>query len=360
MAINFDKAVATMIAKPATRDGIPLFTRVDGLVDHNGGTERVPENSDYARKSRETCTSPDNLKRIFITYNGIYVHLHKPVFGSGKGFDLKREYLYTDKELKNIIGLKLEAFKRGAASASQQIQLSKDTALYGFGLKALRSPFVYQNVEEIYFDWLPLSNYSGDKGSDFSTYLSRARGSLEKAIAMMFNESCGTGVSNVLDRYPRLHTIGYIPMLDGVYRQCDKEKVSNTFDSWMSYAVGSAGDNMEKCILNIRKDKSWVMNWSVKEGIYVFDRDILRPYAEEVKVKFGEKLRKENRDREEASKCDMERTLDRLMESSGSNYVTTLIKVMLNAGEISRALVERDFSESGKRKYGDILTNLGR
>lgn len=359
MALNFDRTVANLIAKPATKDGIPLFTRVDGLVDHNGGTERVPENSEYANKSKSICTSPDNLKRIFITCKGIYVHLHKPVLGSGKGFDLKREYNYSD-ELNKVIALKTEAYKRGARVANQQSKVFKGTEMYGFGLRALRAPFVYQNVEEIYFDWLPLSNYSGDKGADFSTYLDKAGGSVDIAIALMFRAECGVGVTNVMDRYPRLHTIAYIPMLEGLYRQCDTGKKSNTFNTWLAYAVGGNLVNVDKHIVHMRTDNSWMTNWSIKDGIYTFDRDILKPYAEDVKARFNEIQRREMLEKEEASKCEKERTLDKIMKDGGMIVLRATIKAMINRNEISRDIVERDFSEGGKKKYGDILTNLGR
>lgn len=359
MALNFDKTVANLIAKPATKDGIPLFTRVDGMVDHNGGTERVPENSEYASKSKSVCTSPDNLKRIFITCKGVYVHLHKPVLGSGKGFDLKREYSYSD-ELNKAINLKTEAFKRGARIASQQSKVFRGTEVYGFGLRALRAPFVYQNIEEVYFDWLPLSNYSSDKGADFSTYLSKAGGNVDIALALLFKAECGVGVTNIMDRYPRLHTIGYIPMLEGLYKQCDKGKNSNTFNTWLSYAVGGSLANIDKNIVKIRNDNSWIMNWSVKDGIYTFDRDIIKPYAEEVKAKFSEIQKREMLEREEASKCEKERTLDTILKQGGMYVLRTTMKAMINNNEISRDIVERDFSESGKKKYGDILTNLGR
>lgn len=359
MALNFDRTVASLIAKPATKDGIPLFTRVDGMVDHNGGTERVPENSEYASKSKTVCTSPDNLKRIFITYKGIYVHLHKPVMGSGRGFELKREYRYGD-VLDNVIQLKARAYMSGARTASQQSRVCQGSEVYGFGLRALRTPFVYQNVEEVYFDWFVLSNYSGDKGADFSTYLSKTGGNMEIALSLLFNAECGTGVSNVMDRYPRLHTIAYIPQLDDVYNTCDKGKNSNVFESWLSYAVGNNISNIEKSIIRLRQDRKWMMNWSIKDGIYTFDRDILKPYSEDVKRRFGEVLRKESIEKEEASKCEMEKTLDKMMSEAGSKYAITVIKVMLNTGEISRSIIDRDFSDSGKQKYNDILRSLGR
>ena len=91
MAINFNTVVRGAIAKPSTKDGIPLFSRVDGQMEgSNGAIVGVAEGSEYAKLSKERCNSPDNLKRLFIMHDKVAYHLHQPVVGGGHGTSLKR------------------------------------------------------------------------------------------------------------------------------------------------------------------------------------------------------------------------------------------------------------------------------
>lgn len=368
MAVKFDTIIQNMIAKPCTKEGIPLFTRVDGKMD--GGTLGVqvaPEGSEYAKRSRETCTSPDNLKRLFITCRGVYVHLHRPVLGSGKGLSLKREYMYSG-DISKLIEVKSFLHERGMKFGGQMSQVSgpiqlprgevidvKPGALEmdGFGLRALTRPHVYQNIEEIYFDWLVLSNMTSDRGRDFSYYLQSAQGDFNKAIKMLFAESCGVGISDVLKRYPRLHTIGYIDTLDLVYREFDKNIRSDYFGPWIGKVEQLPRAEMH--IVQLRKDKDWIGQWSVKDGTYVFDRDVLAPFAEEVKRKYIQASERERLAAIEASKCEKERALDSLKSDT---FTRATVKSMLISNELTVKEIEDTFSDEGKRKYLGIINSF--
>lgn len=361
MAFRFDMMVSSMIAKPATKAGIPLYTRVDGGVDTNVAIS-PQASSEYAVSSKQTCNSPDNLKRIFITKNGVYVHLHRPIVG--RDTFLKREYHYFGENLHKALDLKMSLWDEGLKFASNQVQTTGDKNLefVGFGLESLYKPHVYQNVEEVYFDGVVLSNFTLDRSRDFSFFLQSAGGNMEKALVMLFVECCGKGVSNIAERYPRLHTIGFIDKLDELYKRFDSGKDSSKFESWFNYALpedvkqGIKSDG--SCIARVRTGKSWIANWSVKENIYVFDRDILKTYATIVKGKYENVAEEERKQAIDAEKAELERQLDELMERCGTAYVTSLIKVMFYNGEICEHQIKTEFSPNGQKKYLGILSNI--
>ena len=118
MPVRFDRIVTQCIAKPATRDGLPLYTRVDGMVDANGIPAKVSDTSEYAKQSRITCNSPDNFKRLFITADGCFVHLHAPVKGSSKYTSLKREYSYPS-DIQEKIDIKKQLYTSGIKYGGQ-------------------------------------------------------------------------------------------------------------------------------------------------------------------------------------------------------------------------------------------------
>lgn len=362
MSVRFDALISSMIAKPATKDGIPLYTRVDGRVDCANGAVAVQANSEYAISSKQVCNSPDNLKRLFITMNGVFVHLHKPVIG--RSTSLKREHSYFGEPLHQALDKKMTLWNNGVKFGSHQVQHTGDRELefVGFGLECLYRPHVYQNIEEIYFDGVVLSNFTTDRGRDFSFFLNSAGGNLEKAITMLFVECCGKGVSNIAERYPRLHTIGFINRLDEIFKRFDEGKESSNFESWFDYALPEdLKQNIKSdggCIVKVRTGKSWVGNWSVKENIYVFDRDVLKPYAESVKAKYASVINEERKQAIEAEKAELERQLDELMERCGTTYVASLIKVMFYNGEICEHQIKTEFSPNGQKKYLGILSNI--
>lgn len=358
MATRFDKEVSTLIAKPATKDGIPLYTRVDGKMDVEGNHD-ISVSNEYANRSKETYTSPDNIKRIFITKNGVHVHLHCPVPGTRQGSSLKRDYEYSA-ELKEIISKKEELYFNGIRYGYEQVQATgdKNLELNGYGLGALYRPHVYQNVEEIYVDWLPLTNCSLDRSRDFSYFYGATGGDLKKSLLYMFKESCGQGITSIADRYPRLQTIGFIENLEEMYSMCDNGKSSDTFERWKDYAVGSLLDDhgISYSICETRNNKDWIKEWSVKEGIYVFDRNILKPYADKIKMKYANAAKAESERKVESAKHPIEARLDALLNKEGQDFVIALLASMLINREISSETI-KGFSEQGKSKYA-VLANI--
>lgn len=373
MPLRFNSEVAKMIAKPCTKEGIPFYTRVDGMVECSNGVERVPENSEYARKSREICTSPDNIKRIFITCNGVFVHLHKPVFGSGQGTSLKRQYTYSGSlndahSISSIIEAKkyirMQAHARTGHEFQQFCPRNEDgkpidIELDGFGFGALYKPHVYQNVEEIYMDWLPLSNMSNDRACDFSTFCKENSGeAIKRAIMTLFVRECGAGVSNILSRYPRLHTIGYIENLGNIYELVDHNQRSDNFERWFDYAYKKLADKYppgDCAILKVRKTKDWIVNWSIKDGTYVFDRDVLQGYRDEVERKYSGLLKQARKDAVEAAKSPVERQLDEMYEQSGSKFTQSVLKAMVMSKQITPTDIEVSFTPQGAKKYLNMI-----
>ena len=92
--INLDKLISKMIHHPRVQ-GMPLYTRVDGQLEEGVMSVRDSNKSVvWLEASKRSYSSPDNIRRIFITHRAVYVHLYRPVIGT-KNTSLRRETTFS-------------------------------------------------------------------------------------------------------------------------------------------------------------------------------------------------------------------------------------------------------------------------
>jgi hypothetical protein len=282
--IHLNTFIGGKIAKPvahAKSGDVVLYTRVDGGIDRFGGTQTE---ADEIKNTAKVCNSPDNLKRLFITSEFILTEYHK-------GIAPKAVNNYPlGKEITSGNAARRAVYSAGGNFSDMPPEIPR---LKSCGLKALYTPWVYQNIEEIYFDWLILM---AEPDTPLIKPITRAAlGGLEREaeldwfIAALFD----LGRSPLKAKFPRLHTICFAERLKDVLTARETIALRNT-DHYLLSALNVNLSGAEK-IVNLfdhpvagtvalyspyGKSAAWKGEYSVKDGIYVFDRDVLKPYFE--------------------------------------------------------------------------------
>lgn len=320
MNINLNTVVADLIAKPRTKNKEVLYTRTDGLMEQGDNTS-TKASAAYIEKSKVTANSPNNLRRLFITHEAVHVQYHRlpKVGGTTTLFktykyndpDKKNDHLIGDTTIREIIannyGLRgcMGGFVQ-QCHLQQGIPLKDIPVVNGFGLAALAKPWVYSNIEEVYIDWLPFmsSLYSGS--CDISLLLSKYGGDLgnhtilPNLLQAMFFESCGIkDMQTLRSKYPRLHTVAFIFNLEQLVSEdarnkvffYDKEDRVKRETSWLNQLRerGLISQNLTSSThaeWRIVPNASWMLKYTTRDGIYVFDRDVLHTYFESLKADY--------------------------------------------------------------------------
>lgn len=364
--LNLDKLVASLIHHPKV-DGIPLYTRVDGQLE-SGDNKVLNNKSDrWVEASKVCCGSPDNIKRVFITYKGVYTHLYRPVLGA-RDQSLKREKMYNT-DFSQVYA----DIQRSIATATP-----RNYVVRGLGLKAFYRPWVCSNIEEIYFDWvLFLSDDVQNLGlGDFFRLYAPGQCKLlpPGPIKMLFEVAALRGVKDIRDRFPRLRCIGYIQELEAIYHRVPgkpgEETIEDMVKPWYTNAyVGAAikNPNCAVSIYNIPNVPKLNMVYSVKDGIYVFDRDVLRDYFSmqesriksyiaEQRDKRVDEAKEELVKKAQKAKSGFELTMDEIYAKEGPRGALAALKIsMRGLSEEDKEKLLSNMSMEGQQRYRELL-----
>lgn len=360
--INLDKLISSMIHFPKV-DGIPLYTRVDNQIDEYIRSQ-LNKSPKWVEYSKRIYGSPDNIRRVFITYKGVYVHLYRPVAG-GKDKSLVRKTLFSpafDVVYNDI----MTSAMTGARSKYKVRQ---------YGLRALYKPWVCSNVEEVYFDWtLFLSEDIRNIGfGDLLMYYKSGEKSVEP-IKTIFEAACLSDGCKLADRYPRLKCIGYISSLEEIYNAIPIKPGADSLDDMMKpwynnnvliEAVRNGSCNA--AVYDIPGVPKLNAKYSVKDGIYLFDRDVLKDYflALEERIKQyqkGKRLSEVEKQKEELikkvknTKSGLELLIDEIYAKEGAEKARLALRITfdgLKKSEIEAILNE--MSTEGNERYRALL-----
>lgn len=326
MNYNLNSIIADLIAKPRTKDKEVLYTRVDDKMEQGDNTSRTPSEA-YQVKSRTTANSPNNFRRLFITHESVAIQYHRLPKGEGSTLfkrykydepTKKREKLIGDTSLKEVIAAN---YGLGMCTASnvQKISLQQGIAykdipvINGFGFGALARPWVYTNIEEIYIDWLPFMSSLHNGSCDISI-LTQKYGSdlsnpaiIPEILKEMILESCGVrDVAALCSKYPRLHTIAFIHNLEELVTLdekaqvffYDQDDITKRETSWIDQLrergmIPNSKVSTKHAELRLVPNAAWMLKYTSRDGIYVFDRDTLRPYFENLSEKYKARYQKQ-------------------------------------------------------------------
>lgn len=281
---NIDSMVRNAIHKPSV-EGKPLYARADNCQEVSFDGKRTTSEK-WEKAVKTVYTSPNNIRRIFVTLEGVYTERYCSVVGREKD-GLKRFHSWGKDELDGY-----NSFRD-----LYNDYLNRNVIIRGTGLKAIVHPWVCSNLEEFYFgfwtdDYLGMglhNKWLPGKGLPYEA--------LE--LSELFKDVCCNGNNDVYSRFPRFKAIGYCNMLSELYgysKQVQQsDKLRDLATCWCA----------QEPILNVLKDNKnkqlasalylfdgvnkLCTSFSLRSGIYVFDRDKLNTFAEWLKNKGREK-----------------------------------------------------------------------
>lgn len=334
---NLNKVIEYYIHRPVTTAGDVLYKRLDsgvGEVDRKVNDEAL-----YTEEIKKKYNSPDNIRRVLMTESRVVTQYFRPVVGAetlGTIRDNKIENMFAKD---NEVEIRRKVFASshytgyaGMAKLAQQKGIKLET-VQGSGLKALVRPWVAQNVEEIYFDWLYLTGiYNGNNTLETfgtSININERNNTLAKFIcdALEVND-----IGELRERFPRLRAVACILNLDSmldrfvdVMREdkdaLDGEVLISTLKSsdlilWGYFSV--YGNTMS-------------YKYSCKDGVYTYDAEILKGYFESKIAERREKIGIDQRDEAESKDLfDSEevKDIERVKDVYGAGVVNNLVKAV--------------------------------
>lgn len=383
--INLDSVVSKCVHRPIVKgdaEMTPLYKRNDGVFDNVGGKST---RSDTWMKTAEVFyASPNNVKRVFITYEGVYVHLYRPIKGDKSGELAK---FYSFKSIDSEIDM-MDALRSNR-------QRDREIVITKLGLGAVKRPWSCSNIEEIYFDWcVLLSDDIQNYGYADLVSLMTRKGTTTmqdgRTLWDLFSRSCLGSGEKVSNTFPRLKVIGYMDNLKRIYeivgkpRDADSEgKLWFTSDKAKAVIQSAMRDPNQYLALYKVPNVALYNTKFLTRNYYTFDEEILVPYFAKlseditnfVRIKQGtlvnakkEELAGKKPDIKETAKevkkvvkSEYEQALDDNFDIVGEKGVYMSLKMMLNnLGKDAWLQLFREMSEEGRIKYQTIYSKLSK
>lgn len=364
-------------------EGCPLYKNVEG---YRGEESLAKYNmSERLIKNLQTrYNSPDNVRRLFITYKKIIVEFYKPVCGE-KNNKLTREIVWArsskDNKGKNVmVRVDMREAILDIIGINRNNQEQPKYKMTGNPFRGFISPYVLQNIEEIYFDASMLISdtiMNSGLGGQVMKLLKNKDTEYKDTgeVEAIFNQMTLNG-KDIRRQFPRLKAVGYISSLGDIYDSVQGkpgiDSIEDMKGSWLNSPVIQKEIKNPKTNIKVYKvDGVPALNtsFSVKEGIYEFDRVILAEYKESLQQRVDRYFESERAKKVEEKKIEAENTL----ENEKSELEVTLDKIydLFNGDEskvksqvtalfLGRKVSEKErelklMSKQGKERYGKYI-----
>lgn len=305
--INYSKLVKDKLHGPCV-DGNVLYARADGVMtaELTEYEKSLIKDAKYIEACKHTYNSPTNIRKVFITGSRVIVQTYCPYIKRGQaattGNWIERKLetdMFEQVEDRLNYNLKRMEWAKNKAAGVDAGAAPSFNRITGNILSAMSAPWVCSNIEEIYFDYTAIASddilqviqQAGDKDSiiPLTNRASRKCGnSIKKSDTprLIFEAANGLKVQDIRKRYPRLKIIGMVSNLEEVLSNPSMNKIGNSFEAlssteetWITTEpnmslVKSIGGITMISILN--SDLPVVnVNFSVREGVYKFDNEVL-------------------------------------------------------------------------------------
>lgn len=375
---NFNSIVSNLICKPVIKqNGVEhvLFTRVDGTYELQDG-ESIRLDNKFAKEAKGKDNSPDNLRRLFITYKGVYTQYHRGLGGNDSKLISEKSY---PKEIVEALSYKARIMKhigkvvcypdmlKQAHNGIQMENKPKLEDFKGFGVGALVGKWVFQNIEEIYIDWTLFTCYGKGGLKDIRNYGNNVG---EGLLNLLIEELGVNDLNGLLKRFPRLHTFGLIADLENMYEKnkgliVQESDIEERLKPWIGKVLEKSGKQLpggqvnkigDNYIIRVRKANNWMLNYSSKVNIYKFDNEILERHFISLTEKYHKKYVKNYRNLEytedvvEKEPNELENKFNCIESSFGRVTASNLLITELVAGNIKDTEWE-EFTDDFKSRY---------
>lgn len=294
MAINLSSMLIKHVNKPCIKDSnIVLYTHIAGYEGELLGSDvEISKNAKLMEIGQRNYSSPTNIRRVFITSNKVLVQTYKPIIKSGKP-DVNGCWNVSSLEKENI----------------KDIFINNEKERFtGNILKVFSKPWVISNIEEIYIDWTLLisddiQNRFPEAAQLLQSIINNSGGRLIKSDLpqRIFEDANGGNIKSIRERYPRLKCISMISNLEQVINsQFDKSKSNgSTEDFSMLWIESETNKELVKksnsvVIINTLFDDIGRVNrnFAIRDGVYKFDAEVLKPYFVNIQEVMLEEARK--------------------------------------------------------------------
>jgi len=349
MAINLSSMLIKHINKPCVKDrNIVLYTHIAGYQGELLGSDvEISKNAKLMEIGQRNYSSPTNIRRVFITSNKVSVQTYKPIIKSGKP-DVNGCWNVSSLEKENI----------------KDIFVNNEKERFtGNILKVFSKPWVISNIEEIYIDWTLLlsddiQNRFPEAAQLLQSIINNSGGRLIKSDLpqRIFEDANGGNIKSIRERYPRLKCISMISNLEQVINsQYDKGKSNGSTEDftalWIENEINKRliEQSNSVIILNTLFDDIGRVNrnFAIRDGVYKFDAEILKPYFVNIRNRMLEEAR-EKRDSQIENKGTgkvfntnvtgkVEQEINNIINESGSNKAQMIFKLALSTLTKSQA-----------------------
>lgn len=283
---NLDNIIGKCVHRPIASndpDKYPLYKRNDGAFDEVGG-KQTSRSDAWKAAVEKHYSSPNNIRRIFITREGVYVHFFRPF--SGAKDSTTREAFYKYSSVNDKFN-PIELYKAG-----------DNRSAYKFGLGCLRDRWVCSNIEEIYFDWTLLLSrdlISLGLGNLIADWTNGGNGKILPGDVLwaIFSRSCLKNGENISRIFPRLKVICYVNELNILYnavkRKPGEESAQDLCTPWYKNAQFKAAVADRRFCVSLYKvpNVSAINKKYSTRSYYCFDTEKLEPYFASAVEKLG-------------------------------------------------------------------------
>ena len=283
---NLDNIIGKCVHRPIASndpDKYPLYKRNDGAFDEVGG-KQTSRSDAWKAAVEKHYSSPNNIRRIFITREGVYVHFFRPF--SGAKDSTTREAFYKYSSINDKFN-PIELYKAG-----------DNRSAYKFGLGCLRDRWVCSNIEEIYFDWTLLLSrdlISLGLGNLIADWTKGGNGKILPGDVLwaIFSRSCLKNGENISRIFPRLKVICYVNELNILYnavkRKPGEESAQDLCTPWYKNAQFKAAVADRRFCVSLYKvpNVSAINKKYSTRSYYCFDTEKLEPYFASAVEKLG-------------------------------------------------------------------------
>lgn len=389
ITVNLNTLCKRAFYYPTVEMNEPLYRNVDTY----GGDDKInmdKMSAKYRNTIKSRYNSPDNVRRLFIKKDKIVVEFYKPIRGD-KNNSLVRELEWC--RMKAVKGKMIKvstdmeaiinsttgqlAKMSGKNISKEQLASLGNGVIYrveGNPFKALTSPYVLQNIEEMYFDESVFTS-SELLNSPLSDTIIKLFANKGKSLGVMKDskeiqyiiDNFIANNKDVRKQFPRLKAVGYIENLAELYKRVKYKPGTNSIEdmqiTWVQLALkqfgGNIGTVMLKAVDGVPKLNEY---FSVKSGIYQFDKEVLEPYNQSLNDRIKKYRDSKKQEAQEVKKQEAQEVMEN--EPSAVEQVLDDIWDLLNGDtEEVKKQVRALFMGRGKNEVENekkMLSNRGK
>lgn len=308
--INIERVLDKVVHRPRLGYGGPvLYTQLDGYKEGKQSMDNVMQ-SKFNIVSQTDYSSPNNIRRLFITGNQVVIQTYKP-FKTGKKYEqgcwytikLKNEDNIYSAAMQNVkYNTDIQAYQMAVESfGTTDIKKPERIQITGNPFKILNKPWVMSNIEEVYLDWSILSTTEVTERNaelvDFLNYTASGESGKiinnSQGLMQLFFDGNVINVKSLRNRYGRLKCLAVITNLDyllnnNYYKGKPNIDVLNEYSKcWYEYDVNVELIKQSSSNLIINRLTDGIDNsnpkFTTRSGIYKFDADTLDTFFDRVK-----------------------------------------------------------------------------